>query len=60
MDVTILSPESTRAELIEALGIICHEAKRSQTIIGTEDHPSPWDNLHNFIDDLLTLLGRTA
>lgn len=53
------SLEPTREDLVEALHHICHEAKREQTIIGTEAYPPSWDRLHETLDGLLAdLVGR--
>lgn len=57
--VTVLTSASSREDIIEALEILGREAHREQHVIGTEDYPSRWDRLHEFIDSLLDeLTGR--
>lgn len=43
----------TRAEVIEALRLHNHEAKRAQTIIGLPGPSSLWDRRHYRINQLL-------
>lgn len=45
--------EDMRAEIIEALGYMCAEAKREQCIVGTLAWPSRWDSIHHHINGLL-------
>lgn len=57
--VNVLTSNSSREELVEALEIVNREAHREQHIVGTEAYPTRWDRLHTFIDSLLDeLAGR--
>jgi hypothetical protein len=49
----IVTDDTTRAELIEALGNQCDHAKRQPCILGTDTMPSAWDKAHARVDVLL-------
>jgi hypothetical protein len=46
-----------RAELIEALKNLNHEAKRMQRVLGTALLPTRYDHIHRKMDDLLELIA---
>lgn len=54
--VTVLSANSERAEIIAALLATNGEAKRAPAVVGTAAMPSRWDRMHGFLDGLLDLL----
>lgn len=43
-----------RAELAELLAEANHAAQRDFPKVGTPEHPTPWDDSHAFINELLT------
>ncbi len=53
-DITVITDETTRAELVEALGHMNHRAQREFPVVGTPDLPTPWDLRHASLDALLT------
>ena len=56
-DIHVLSADSTREDVIEALGHVCHEATRAQHIIHRYGQPlTKHERLHQFIDTLLDML----
>ncbi|GAB2970210.1 hypothetical protein [Nocardioides montaniterrae] len=54
-----VTDETTRAELIEALGNLCAYAKRQPHVLGVSS-PSRWDLAHRRIDAVLDEMGRRA
>ncbi len=53
-----ISDDSTRLEVIEALVNIGHRASRETPVVGSTEHPTPWDRRHAALDDLLAQLER--
>lgn len=45
-----VTDDTTCDELAEALGHLCRFAKRQQCIVGTLEHPTPWDLAHRKLD----------
>lgn len=56
MAIQIITEDSTRDELIEALGHVNGEAKRELRYDNLGRPNQRWADLHAFIDTLLTLL----
>jgi hypothetical protein len=56
-DIHVLSADSTREDVIEALGHVCHEAHRAPAVVARFacSEPTRWDKMHAFLDELLTL-----
>ena len=48
-----ITDESTAEEIAEALGHMLHAAQREMPVVGTPDHPTPWDQRHRGLDMLL-------
>lgn len=44
----------TRADAEEALGHLCQRAKREFPVVGSPEHPTPWDIRHAAINRHLT------
>lgn len=55
MPVTLAGDE-TRPELIVALLFQCEHAHRQQYIVGSAEHPTPWDLSHAALNELLDLV----
>ena len=54
--MVVTDTTTTRADLVEFVGHLCHTAKRTPAIIGTDEYPTPWDRAHADINDALDLL----
>ena len=54
--MVVTDTETSRADLMEYVGHLCHTAKRTPAIIGTDEYPTPWDSIHADIDQALDLL----
>jgi hypothetical protein len=60
-DIHVLSAESSRAEVVEALGHVCREATRAPHVIHRYGQPlTKHERLHAFLDELLTMLERAS
>lgn len=57
-DVLRVTDETTRDELVEALGNMNRSAKRTMAVVGTDLVPTPWDRFHARINALLDDLER--
>jgi hypothetical protein len=55
-DTLRITDDSTRSEVIEALGYLCHRSKREMPVVGTTARPTPWDERHDALNDLLDRL----
>lgn len=53
MVAVVVTDETTKAELAEALANMLHRAKREMPRVGTVEHPTPWDKRHAAMDALL-------
>jgi hypothetical protein len=53
-DITVITDQSTRDELVEALGHMNHRARREFPKVGTPEVPTPWDLRHASLNALLT------
>lgn len=47
---------ATHADLIEALGHMVKAARREFPVVGTDEHPTPWDKRHQVINGYLDQL----
>lgn len=45
-----------RLQQVVKLTQVCHQAKREFPKVGSAEHPTPWDCLHLYLDELLTEL----
>lgn len=52
-DIAVITDQSTRDELVEALGHMVHAAKREFPRVGSAEHPTAWDRRHAALDALL-------
>jgi hypothetical protein len=50
----------TVEEIEEALMHLKHTASRCFQVVGTEEHPTPWDKAHGQINDLLYARERVV
>jgi hypothetical protein len=48
-----VTDETTRADLVLAIGGVCDRAKRIPQIVGTEKLPTEWDRRHEQINQML-------
>jgi hypothetical protein len=48
-----VTDETTRADLVIAIGGVCDRAKRIPQIVGSTKLPTEWDRRHEQINDLL-------
>jgi hypothetical protein len=61
VDVHVLSAESTREDVEEALGHVLREIRRAPRVVARGGcPPSRFENLHHFADELLTLWEAAA
>ena len=58
--MTTLADQPTRSEIIEGLTNLAQRAAREFPVVGTTDHPTPWDLRHIAIDELLDELERVS
>lgn len=46
----IVTDDTTRSELAEALTHLNHAARREFPVVGNDAHPTPWDRAHRRMD----------
>lgn len=49
----VVTDDTTRAELAEALGHLSHAAQREMPVVGSVTLVTPWDKSHERIDAML-------
>jgi hypothetical protein len=60
-DIHVLSADSTREDVEEALGHVLREIRRAPRVVARGGcPPSRFENLHHFADELLTLWEAAA
>lgn len=47
----VVDDDTTRAELAECLTHLSHAAKRVMPVVGSTEHPTPWDVAHRRMDE---------
>lgn len=57
-DIHVLSADSTREDVIEALGFACERAHHVPAVVARFDcnAPTEWDKAHAWLDTLLDML----
>lgn len=55
----IVTPDTTRTDLLEAITHAAHTASRMTRAVGSGDYATPWDSAHKEVDRLLYLLDTT-
>ena len=51
--MVVVTDESTRADLAEAMGHVNFTAKRTFQVVGTPEHPTLWDRRHELLNAML-------
>lgn len=52
-DVLVITDDTTRDEIAEAITLLNTSAKVLKRVVGNDQHETPWDRCHRRIDILL-------
>lgn len=55
-----VTDDTQTSEVTEALAHLCARARREFPVVGTGEHPTPWDIVHRQIDEALDDWERLA
>lgn len=52
-DLIPVTDETTRAEMADLLAMANRDTKRLPCVVGSREFPTPWDDAHEFLNELL-------
>lgn len=58
--IVVITDATPRAEIAEAITNMAHRAAREFPVVGSPEHPTPWDKRHQSINAMLDDLERAA